>query len=128
MSKILKTLKENDVVMIELHSSERANVKEICRIFNLKFRPSDEEHPLDWLDFDAEILYTNLKLHKSMLNESLGNCQAITEKIELSQIEQVVRVNDMWKADMYLMSDAELEHKRNLLNSRLGSIGGNLIR
>lgn len=128
MSKILKTLKENDVVMIELHSTERANVKEICRIFNLKLIPADEKHSSDWLDFDAEVLYTNIKLHKSMLNESLGNCQAITEKIEISQIEQVARVNDMWKADMYLMTDAELEHKRDLLSSRLGSITGNLIK
>ena len=115
---ILETLKENDIVMIEVPSMERANVKEICRIYNLKFKKADEKSKLDWLDFDGEILYTNIKLHKSMLNDPTGNCMAITQKIDLEQIEQIARVNDMWKSDMYLLSDAELEHKRNLVMSK----------
>lgn len=109
---ILKSLKENDIVMIEIPSSERNDVKEICRIYNLKFIPADSKYNFDWLDFDSEILYTNMKLHKSMLNQSMGNCMAITEKIDLEQVEQIARVNDMWKADKYLLSDAEFEHKQ----------------
>jgi hypothetical protein len=68
---------------------ERANVKEICRIYNLKFKKADEKSNLDWLDFDGEIIYTNIKLHKSMLNNPSGNCMAITQKIDLEQIEQI---------------------------------------
>ena len=115
---ILETLKENDIIMIEVPSTEIASVKEICRIYNLKFKKAGSETKLDWLDFDGEILYTNFKLHKSMLNKPSGNCMAITHKIDVEQLEQIARVNDMWKSDMYLLSDAELEHKRNLVMSR----------
>ena len=114
---ILETFKENDIVMIEVPSMERSNVKEICRIYNLKFKKAEGESKLDWLEFDGEILYTNIKLHKSMLNEPTGNCMAITQKIDIEQTEQIARLNDMWKADKYLLSDAELEHKRNLLTA-----------
>lgn len=116
-NRILETLKENDIVMIEVPSMNRANVKEICRIYNLKFKKADVERKLDWLEFDGEILYTNIKLHKSMLNDPCGNCLAITHKVDAEQLEQIARVNDMWKADMYLLSDAELEHKKSLLES-----------
>ncbi len=98
--------------MIEIPSTERSHVKEICRIYNLKFTKAGEKSKLEWLDFDGEILYTNIKLHKSMLNDPIGNCMAITHKIDIVHIEQIARVNDMWKSDMYLLSDAELEHKK----------------
>lgn len=113
---ILESLQENDIVMIELPSTERSDVKQICRIFNLNFTKSDNEKDIDWLDFDGEILYTNIKLHKTMLDYPLGNCMAITEHINADQLEQIARVNDMWKTDMYLMSDAEFEYKKNLLS------------
>lgn len=116
---ILKTLKENDIVMIEIPSMERADIKEICRIFNLKYLPPNEKYNFDWLHFEVEILYTNMKLHKSMLTESVGNCMAITEVIAEEQVQQIARINDMWKATDYLMSDAELEYKRSMALSKI---------
>ena len=116
---LLETLKENDIVMIEIPSTERSHVKEICRIYNLKFTKADEKSNFDWLDFDGEILYTNIKLHKSMMNEPIGNCMSITHKIDKDHVEQMARVNDMWKSDMYLLSDAELEQKRAIATAKL---------
>lgn len=100
---ILLELKENDIVMMEV-----MKVKEICRIFNFKNADSDK-----WLEFDGEILYTNTKLHKSMLNNPIGNCMSITEIVDPNHLKQLARINDMWKSDKYLLSDAELNYKRN---------------
>lgn len=114
---ILEQLKENDIVMIEVPSMERSNVKQICRVYNLKFKKADDKIKFDWLEFEGEILYTNMKLHKSMKNDPVGNCMAITEKINPDQLEQIARVNDMWKVELYPMSDAELEYGRARFNS-----------
>ena len=119
---ILKTLNENDIVMIEVPSTERSDLKQICRIYNLKFEDKDDEYNFSWLKFDGEVLYTNTKLHKSMLNNPIGNCTAITEKIDLEHLEQIARINDMWKSDMYLLSDKELEYRRNTIMYKLDLI------
>jgi len=110
---IVKSLQENDIVMLEIPSMERNTLKQICRIYNLRFI-SDQ----DWLYFDGAVLYTNWKLHKSMLNDPMGNCMSITEKIDPKQLEQISRVNDMWKSDLYLLSDDEWQQKRNYLTAR----------
>jgi len=115
----LKELKENDIVMMEIPSMVRTTLKQICRIYNLKFIPVVDEslkkYADGWLYFDGEVLYTNFKLHKSMA-KPMGNCMSITEKITPKHLEQLSRVNDMWKADLYLLSDAEMEHKRNTMD------------
>ena len=112
---ILKTLKENDGVMVELQSTERAAFKQICRLSNLKYSPADETCDFDWLDFDAEVLYVNYRLHKTMIS-CIGNCLAITEIIPLPLVKTYVRQNDMWKPTMYPLSDAELQLRIRSLN------------
>jgi len=111
---ILKTLKENDLVLIEVPSIESYNLKEIVKISNLKL---DDDN--GWLDFDAEVLYTNTKMHKSMLNEAHGNCMAISETVDPLHLIQFARLHDMWKPDKFLMSDAELESKQLQINNLL---------
>lgn len=107
---IIKELKENDLVLLEIPSSERPTLKQICRIYNFRFLEGQV-----WLYFDGTVLYTNFKLHRSMLKRVMGNCMSITEKIDPEHLEQYSRVNDLWKADLYLLSDAEVEQKRNYL-------------
>lgn len=115
---LLKTLKENDVVMVELRSKERANFKQICRLYNLKYTPADEKYDFDWLDFDAEVLYVNWRVHPTMVN-CIGNCLAIGEIIPTGLIETYVRQNEMWKPEAYPLSDAELESKQREIERRL---------
>jgi hypothetical protein len=113
---LLKTLKDGDVVMVEIPSSG-ATFKEIVKLKNLKYQPADEKFDFDWLDFDCDILYVNQRVHKDMLQSSLGNCLAITEIIPTDLIEHTARQNDMWRSDLHLMSDAELEQKQNFVTA-----------
>ena len=114
---ILKYIKNNDIVLFELPSTERTNIKEIVRIYNLNFIPADDGFKFDWLEFEGEILYTNIRLHHSMINKPIGNCLAITEIIPNDFVEQYARANDLWKATDFLLSDNELEQKRNYYNN-----------
>ena len=45
----------------------------------------------------------------------MGNCLAIREIIPKEFVEQYARINDLWKAEQYMMSDAELEMKRRAM-------------
>jgi hypothetical protein len=117
---LLKTLKENDIVIVELNSKERANYKQICRIYNLKYLPADEKFSFDWLDFDSEILYVNWRVHPTMI-DCIGNCLAITEILSKELIGIYVRQYEMWKPEEYPLSDAELETKQMLLKNLMDS-------
>lgn len=110
---LLKNIKEGDIVLMEIQSSERNSFKEICKLSNLNFQPADKEFNFDWLEFEGEILYTNFRLHKSMLDKPMGNCLSITEIIPIDLVETYVRINDMWRANNFLMSDQELEYKQS---------------
>ena len=112
---LLKILKAEDVVMVEIPSSG-ATFKQIVKLKNLKYQPADNEFDFDWLDFDSDVLYVNQRTHKDIL-QCLGNCLSITEIIPTELIEHIARQNDMWRSDLHLMSDAELEQKRNFVNS-----------
>ena len=114
---LLKILKENDVVMVELCSTERANFKQICRLHNLKYTPTDGEFDFDWLNFDAEILYVNFRIHPTMIH-CIGNCLAITEIVPIDLIETYARQNEMWNPEKYQLSDAELEAKLVIANAK----------
>lgn len=107
---ILKTLKEGDIVLIEIGSQIRLPIKQICKIYNLNFQPADEKFSFDWLEFDGDILYTNYKLHPSMLKKPAGNCMAIIEVIPRRLLPQYTKVNMMWKPEDYPMSNEELEY------------------
>ncbi len=96
--------------MIEVPSNG-FTFKQICRIFNLRYIPVDDRYSFDWLHFDSEVLYLNIRLHKSAMT-SLGNCMAITEIIPIEIIETIARNNDMWKSDKYQLSDTEFEAKK----------------
>lgn len=115
---ILKTLVDGDVVMMEVPSSLRNSLKQICRITNLKFTEAENDRKFDWLEFDGEVLYTNTRLHKSHLNDPIGNCLAITEKLTNSDIAKIAKINNLWAFSDDLMSDAELEYaKARAVNS-----------
>lgn len=111
---LLKTLKENDIVLIEIRQPNpvRPPSIQIARINNLKFIPKDESCSFDWLDFDGEILYTNARLHKSILKKPIGNCYAIKEKLPNNEkfLENYANINGLWKAELYMYSDEEVEH------------------
>lgn len=106
---ILKILKENDIVLVELPSDMRVNYFQICKIYNLKYTPSNDEFDFDWLDFNTEVLYVNWRVHPTLINQCIGNCLAITEVIPVELIETFVVQYRMWKPEEYPLSDAELE-------------------
>jgi len=112
---LLKTLKDGDVVMVEVPSSG-ASFKQIVKLKNLKYQSADNEFDFDWLHFDSDVLYVNQRTHKDIM-QCMGNCLAITEIIPTELIEHTARQNDMWRSDLHLMSDAELEQKRNFANA-----------
>lgn len=109
---ILKTLKENDIVLLEI-AGNGPPIKQIARIFNLKFQKADDEYDFDWLNFDSEVLYTNMKLHETEKNKTFGNCLAIIEKVEESHLEQYSKSLYMWNVDEYKLSDEEFEYLKN---------------
>lgn len=115
---LLKIINNGDVVMIENIGLTGPTVMEICRLKNTVFTGADTKCSIDWLEFDAEILYTNLRLHPSMLNDSMGNCRAIIEIIPEELIDRIARANDMWPATDHMLSDVELEAKRYEIESR----------
>lgn len=80
---ILKILKENDVVLLEIPASMRFNqpaIRQIVKIKNLKYEPEDEEHPnTNWLHFDGEVLQTTTRVPKGGENVLFANCLGIKE-------------------------------------------------
>jgi len=110
---ILKEIKNGDIVMVEMPSKLRAAYKQICKLTDIKYEPADKETPFDWLNFKSEILYTNYRLHPTMMH-CIGNCLAISEIIPAELIDTYVRQNEMWRPEQYPLSDAEFEQKRNL--------------
>ena len=112
---LLKSLKDGDVVMVEIPSSG-ATFKQIVKIKNVKYQSADDEFDFDWLDFESDVLYVNRRTHKDIL-QCMGNCLAITEIIPPELIEHTARQNDMWRSDLHLMSDAELEQKIKFVNA-----------
>ena len=114
---LLKLLKEGDIVMFEANSNERAPYQMIVRLTELKFIPKDGDADFDWLDFKGEPLYTNWRLHESMIEEWKNghggmNCLGISEIIPKDLIERFALLHNMWKVDEFLLSDVELEAKR----------------
>lgn len=118
---ILKQLKEGDIVLTENPSHDLATCKQMIKLRNIKYHPIDDKHMFDWLDFEGDILYTNIKLHKSLLNQPIGNCMSITEIICDEQIEQLARLYDMWKADEYMLTDSEFKYKQQMANMKFKS-------
>ena len=100
---ILKTLKDGDIVMIEV-----SDYKQIVKLKNIQYKPLNKKFDSDWLEFDSEVLFTNTRMHKNNMT-ALGNCLAITQIIPNEIVENIASQNKMWKADMYLLSDEEVE-------------------
>lgn len=115
---ILKTLKENDIVFMQV-----GTILQICRIYDLEYDPKESKHIKDWLEFKGEVLYTNHKLHESMLHTPSGNCMSIIEVISPSHLQQYARSKDLWLAKEYLMSDDELQYQRDMVDDRMKAHG-----
>ena len=120
---LLKLIKEGDLVLMEI-SGFTSVAKQICRLKNIKFQPANEEYNFDWLDFEVDVLYTSIRMHPTLLNQCIGNCQAIKEIIPEGILEIVAKNYNVWKADEYMLSDAELEATRQRVTNDME----NLIR
>ena len=113
---LLKDISENSVVLMELFGSiDKPAAKQFCKIYNIKFIPKDEK-----CSFDCEVLYTNFRMHKSMLNSPMGNCLSITEIIPNEMnLDLYASSLGLWKADLHSLSDNELKQKRSYYESNI---------
>lgn len=109
---ILKTLKEGDIVMVELVSKNGKPFKQICQLSNLKYFPADETYDSDWLEFKTEVLYTNFRMSPNAIY-CIGNCLAITEVIPKELVQIYVTREGMWNPEQYPLSDEEVEYHKN---------------
>jgi len=107
---VIKDVKENDIVLFELPANNRGNYIQICRVYNLNYEPSDEEYDFDWLYFDAEVLFVNLRMHKKHI-VCIGNCLAIKEIIPFELVNKYVKLYDLWKPEENTLSDAEFQRE-----------------
>lgn len=105
-NKLLKLLKEGDIVLTS------PPIVQILKITNLKFEPANEECSFDWLDFDRQILYTNVRLHKSESNFKLVGCMGISEIVPIEIIELIAKREGIWKFEDHQLSDEEFEASR----------------
>ena len=101
--------------MLEIPSSGMS-AKQIVKLKNLKYEPADDEYDFDWLEFEGDVMYVNMRTHPKNMTP-MGNCLSITEIIPAELVEITARQNDMWRSDMYLMSDAEFESKKKIVDA-----------
>jgi len=116
---ILKTLKENDIVLISVPSWNRTDLKQIVKLNQIEFQPSTEEFNFDWIDFDGEVLYTNVRMNLENQNFIFGNCLAICEKVNPDFMEQTAKIHDLWKAGENVMSEEEYQYEINRTTTRI---------
>lgn len=114
---ILKLLKEGDIVFMEVPSF-LFTVKQIIKLKNLKYEPVDDQFKFDWLNFDPEVLYTNMRWHPSLLGRCAGNCLAIKEIVPTAILEMFAANHNMWKATDNMLSDEELAAEQERLKNQ----------
>jgi len=89
---ILRVVKENDVVLLEIPATIRFNqpaIRQIVKIRNLKYEPEDEKHPnTNWLHFDGEVLLTTERVPKGKENVLFANGFGIKEVLNEFLIEK----------------------------------------
>jgi len=115
---ILKTLKENDIVLFHIPSNtftRSAPIRQIIKLKNLKFQPSDDKYHFDWLNFEGEVLYTTERVHSENPNLIFGNCLSIIEKLNSFLVEKYVKDFMMFPPSENQLSDEELEFLKNRL-------------
>lgn len=72
---LLRKIKENDIVLMEIpYLKPKRSLVQLCRLFNIQFKRQSAGNHLDWLEFEAEILYSS---SPAFINEVIGNCYAI---------------------------------------------------
>lgn len=111
---ILKNIKDGDVVLMEMESRYDTPHRNLVRLSNVEYIPAGTEHEgstfdFDWLEYDADVLYTNKKMHSSWLDKGVCNCLGITEIVEEELIEKYVQTYNMFDAKKYTVSDEEAE-------------------
>jgi hypothetical protein len=119
---LLKDLKLNDMVLIEVPMGNQPPAKQIVKLTKVDFKPSNDEHDLDWLDFDCEVIYTNQKTHPSNLTLSYGNCYTITQLVDEKHLKLLAKAQGLWKPLDFPMTDAELEWGRKRVTMMMGDM------
>jgi hypothetical protein len=115
---LIYVVKENDVVFFNITGFSGA-AKQLCRVYDLKLIPADEVCSIDWLEFKVDVLYASQRMHPSVMNNCIGNCLAMQEIVPEPIMEMFAKNHNMWKADEYMMSDAELEAVRERFDNLL---------
>jgi hypothetical protein len=110
---VLKTIKDGDLVLF--HSPAVVSmaglspeVYQIARLTNVKYLPPDQRYSFDWLDYDAELLYSTIQLPEDNMKTSL-NCLAISQVIPNDLLENTVHSFRLFDPRKYPLSKAEQE-------------------
>jgi len=107
--KLLSILKDGDQVLCVLEGNG-TSAKQIVKLKNVEFSPPNEEHKFTWLNFEVEVLYTNVRLHSSEINRKFTNCFGIREKIPNGLEELIAKRENLWKFGEYQLTDEEFEN------------------
>lgn len=106
--KLLSILKDGDQVLCVLEGNA-TSAKQIVKLKNVKFSPPSKEYNFTWLDFEVEVLYTNVRLHSSDIDKKFTNCFGIREKIPSGLEELIAKRENLWKFEEYQLTDEEFE-------------------
>lgn len=111
---ILKVLKDNDVVLLEIPASHFFNqtaIRQVVRLNNLKYEPEDEKHPnINWLHFDAEVLLTTVRVPKGKENTIFASCMGIKEVLNDFLIEKYKKDFMMFHPSENQLTDEEFQY------------------
>lgn len=111
---ILKTLKEEDIVLLELPGSTIFNepaIRQVIKIKNLKYEPEDEEYPnTNWLHFDAEVLLTTVRVPKDKENALFTNCMGIKEVLNVFLVEKYKKDYMMFHPSENQLTEEEYQY------------------
>ena len=118
---VLPLIREDHYVFMEMFGRYgEVPIRQIVRVYDLKYEPEDNQYDFNWLNFKGEVIYTNFRMHPEMINSPAGNCLSITEIIPIALLERFAANHNMWLATEFPLSDEELQAKSDELDRLLG--------
>jgi hypothetical protein len=106
--KLLSTLRDGDLVLCVLEGNG-TSAKQIVRLIKPRFSPPSAKYNFSWLNYEVEVLYTNVRLHLTQRDQAFTNCFGIREKVLEGMEELVAKREGLWPFHKYLLTDKEFE-------------------
>lgn len=110
---VLKTVKEGDLVlfhspgMVSMHGFV-PDLYQIARLTNIKLLEADDKYNFEWLEYDADLLYSSVQLPEDSMEPSL-NCMAISQIVPSELLDNLVHSFRLFDPRKYPLSKEEVE-------------------